>query len=44
MAQMVLRMDSHSFNKYLFSASYGLGPGVTERETDTMPALMEPTA
>lgn len=45
LAQGVLRMDSHSFNKYLFSICYVLGPEIAEeKDTNTMPALMEHTA
>ena len=45
LAQLVLRMDSHSFNRYLFSICYFLGPEISEeKETNTMPALMEHTA
>ena len=36
LAQMSLRMGSHSFNKYLLRTFYVLGTGVTEvKETDT---------
>ena len=45
LAQVVLRMDSHSFNRYLFSICYVMGPDISEeKETNTMPALMEHTA
>lgn len=45
LAQVVLRMDSHSFNRYLFSICYVLDPEISEeKETNTVPALMGHTA
>lgn len=45
LAQVVLRMDSHSFNRYLFSICYVLGPEISEeKETNTVPALIGHTA
>lgn len=39
LAQMALRVGSHSFNKYLSRTSYVLGTRITEvKESDTMPA------
>lgn len=45
LAQMALRMGSHSFSKYLLRTSYVRGTRIPEvEESDPTPALMELTA